>query len=271
MNRHHHNGKTIARQADSAFSSSRDRESVGGESLEINERSPRFTPSRFHLSDVPAFLFLMCLLTTSLPVDAKGATRAAAKKETTWTLDQISDEAGRGQLVVNQRGVRIKMKSLTAIVTSPKFDAIIFDTSTKKFIELPYKKWSEKYKDKNPLNITESGHSEKIAGLNTKGFNVPSKKVAKEVWFTKDIPVSEEMCRFISTTMHLPGGHGMPVRMEVTRGRGKERLFDTLKYSKSDKADPKLFDKPVGFKRVDSEYQLFVKEDTVKDMGGFLQ
>ncbi len=214
-------------------------------------------------------LLLIGVLLTAMPADAKGGNKT---NETTWTLDQISDEAGRGELVVNKHGARIKMKSLTAIVTAPKFDAIIFDTSTKKFVELPFKIWSEKYKEKNPAKIADLGRSEKIAGLNAKCFGVPSKKVTKEVWFTKDIPISDDMCQFISTTMHLPGGNGMPVRMEITRpGRGKERVFDTLKLSKSDKADAKLFAKPVGFKKVDSEYQLFVKEDTVKDMGGFLQ
>lgn len=227
--------------------------------------------SRFRISDVWTLL-VIAVFFVSLPGEAKGGNKSATKKETTWVMDQISDEAGRGEIIVNHRGVRIKMKSLTAIVTAPKFDAIIFDTSTKKFVELPYKVWSEKYKDKNPVKITDLGRSEKIAGLNAKCFSMPSKKVVKEVWFTKDIPVSDDMCKFISTTMHLPGGNGMPVRMEVTRpGRGKERLFDTLKLSKSDNVDPKVFDKPVGFKKVDSEYQLFVKEDTVKDMGGFLQ
>lgn len=225
-----------------------------------------------HLSDVWVLLLIGCLLAALPSAEAKGGNKSPVKKETTWTIDQISDEAGRGELVVNQRGVRIKMKSLTAIVTAPKFDAIIFDTSTKKFVELPYKVWSEKYKEKNPYKIVDTGRSEKVAGLNAQCFNVGTTKVTKQVWFTKDIPVSDDMCQFISTTMHLPGGHGMPVRMEITRpGRGKERLFDTLKLTKSDKADAKLFEKPVGFKRVDSEYQLFVKEDTVKDMGGFLQ
>lgn len=218
-------------------------------------------------------MFLLAgVLIIASPVEAKGVNKVSATKDVTWTLEQISDEAGRGELVVNQHGARIKMKSLTAIVTAPKFDAIIFDTSTKKFVELPYKVWSEKYREKNLSKIADLGRTEKIAGLNAKCFNVPSKKVTREVWFTKDIPISDDMCRFISTTMHLPGGNGMPVRMEVIRpGRGKERLFDTLKLSKTEKVDAKLFAKPVGFKRVESEYQLFVKEDTVKDMGGFLQ
>ncbi len=224
------------------------------------------------LSGARVILLTFSLLLSTLPADARMKGKAITKAESTWILDQISEEAGRGELVVNQKGVRIKMKSLTAIVNAPKFDAIIFDTSTKKFVDLPYKVWSEKYKDKKQAPITETGRTEKIAGLNAKCFRVPSQKVVREVWFTTDIPISDEMCRFISTTMHLPGGHGMPIRMEVTRaGRGKEKLFDTLKLSKTEKIDPKLFERPVGFKKVESEYQLFVKEDTVKDMGGFLQ
>jgi len=215
---------------------------------------------------------LFCVVT--LPSFAKPTSKSGSGKASAWVLDQTSDEAGRGECIIAKDGVRIKLKSLTAFVVAPKYDATIFDTSTKKYVELPYEEWSSKYRTRSPNTIQPTGKTETIAGLKSQCYLVPSKKVVKEVWFTTDIPVKEDMCSFIATTMHLPGGKGMPLRMEVIRqsGRGqKVRVFDTLKLTKRDSIDPKTFQKPVGFKKVDSEYQLFVKEDTVKDMGGFLQ
>lgn len=205
--------------------------------------------------------------------ESKTASKTASKTESKtvgWVIDQTSEEAGRGEIIVTKDGVKIKLKTLTAVITAPKFDATIFDTSTRKYVDLPYDKWTSKYKDKRPISITPTGKTAKIAGLNSTCYRVPSQKVTKEVWFTNDVPVSEDMCAFIATTMHLPGGHGLPVRLEVSRPIGKRIVFDTLKLRKTE-IPPKTFLVPEGFKKVESEYQVFVKESQVQDMGSFFQ
>ena len=218
---------------------------------------------------------MMCVATLPLAADGrtgvKKKTQASSSGTGGWVIDQTSDEAGRGEIIVTRQGVRIKLKTLIAVLTAPKFDATIFDTSTRKYVDLPYEKWTSRYKDKRPVSITSTGKTAKIAGLNAVSYRVPSQKVFKEVWFTNDVPISEDMCTFISTTMHLPSGHGLPVRMEVTRPAGKRVVFDTLKLTRTDSVDPEVFARPVGFKKVESEYQLFVKEGQVQDMGGFFQ
>lgn len=221
------------------------------------------------------FVAILCALYLCSDAEArtsiKKKTNDSSSKNVGWVIDQTSEEAGRGEIIVTKDGVRIKLKTLIAVLTAPKFDATIFDTSTKKYVDLPYDKWTSKYKDKRPVSITPTGKTAKIAGLSASSYRVPSQKVLKEVWFTNDVPVSEDMCAFISTTMHLPSGHGLPVRLEVSRPAGKRVVFDTLKLTKTDKVDPKVFAKPVGYKKVESEYQLFVKESQVQDMGSFFQ
>lgn len=217
-----------------------------------------------------AIASIACVVTAN-PVDAKKSSKKTTTKNVGWVLEQISEEAGRGEIVVTTTGVRIKLKNLTAILTAPKFDATIFDTGTQKYVEMPYAQWTAKYRDKRPPVVNPTGREDKVAGLKVTCFRVPSKKVLKEVWFTQDIPISEDMCTFIATTMHLPSGHGLPVRMDIYRPGGKRNVFDTLKVTKSDDVDAKIFQCPTGFKKVDSEYQLFVKESQVKDMGGFFQ
>jgi hypothetical protein len=230
--------------------------------------------SEFKLRIILLSLLVVCsgTLLHAGHADAKSSGKTSAGKKVGWVLDQTSEEAGRGEIIITQDGVRIKLKSLTAFVNAPKFDATIFDTSSKKYVELSYKQWTSKYKSAEPLPITALGRSEVIGGLKSTAFRVPSKKVVKQVWFTDDIPVSDDMCAFISTTMHLPGGHGLPVRMETFRpGGAKRTVFDTLKVTRSTNLDPKIFQRPDGFKKVDSEYQLFLKENQVKDLGGFFQ
>lgn len=221
------------------------------------------------------FVAILCALCLCSDAEArtsiKKKTNDSSSKNVGWVIDQTSEEAGRGEIIVTKDGVRIKLKTLIAVLTAPKFDATIFDTGTKKYVDLPYDKWTSKYKDKRPVSITPTGKTAKIAGLNASSYRVPSQKVLKEVWFTNDVPVSEDMCAFISTTMHLPSGHGLPVRLEVSRPAGKRVVFDTLKLTKTDKVDPKVFAKPIGYKKVESEYQLFVKESQVQDMGSFFQ
>lgn len=217
-----------------------------------------------------AFLALLFFQSVS-PAPAKGPVKKTGK-ESSWIFENLSEEGGRGEVLVSAKGARIKLKTLTAIVTAPKFDAIVFDTSTKKYVELPYAEWSVKYKGRDPVRITPTGRNEKIAGLRASCYQVPTKRVVKEVWFTTEIPITEDMCNFITTTLHLPTGRGMPLRMDVIHhGKDKRRVFDTLKLVKSDGVDASAFQRPEGFKKVSSEYQLFVKEDRLKDMGGFLQ
>lgn len=224
---------------------------------------------------IAGVVFISCFFIGLNSADAKDSKANAGSRNSSktvgWVIDQTSEEAGRGEVTVTKDGVRIKLKTLTAVLTAPKFDATIFDTATKKYVELPYEKWTSKYKDKRPVSISSTGKKAKIAGLNSICYRVPSEKVIKEVWFTNDVPISEDMCTFISTTMHLPSGHGLPVRMEISRPVGKRVVFDTLKLTKTDNVAPKVFAKPVGFKKVDSEYQLFVKESQIQEMGGFFQ
>lgn len=200
-------------------------------------------------------------------VDAKVK---AGNESKGWIFDQSSDEGGRGETIISPKGVRIKLKTLVAVLAAPKFDAIIYDTSSKKYIFLSHSDWTRKYETKDHRKAIETNRTTKVAGMNSRCYQIAGKST-KDVWFSTDVPISDDMSVFVGNILRVPSGHGMPLRMEVTKSQGaRVKIFDTLKVS-SAKIDPKIFQAPTGYKKVDSELQLFVKEDSLKDMGGFLQ
>ncbi len=196
----------------------------------------------------------------------------AQSSETGWMLDQQSEERGRTIIKVTERNLVLTSKLMSAILASPKFDAVFFNETTKKFVILPHNDWAKRYAS-GKKEIEGPFPGEKIAGLNTRKFTWRTKNRHKtmELWVTKELPLSTPLQEFVSTTIGIPTSIGMPLRM-VTKFDDRPAKIDMdTKSIKKTKFPLSTFELPKGFKKVKSEMELLLGGEEENGIDEFIK
>ncbi len=142
--------------------------------------------------------------TGSTPVNTGGAGSSGYRVEAT------SNYAGTLSCQMCKEGIRVKSDrmGLTWILTAPKWNAQIYNTSTECYMDLPYDEWTKRQsflpmaKKKTTLKLEKTSNTKVIHGLNTRQYVI--------------------MATFQPGAPGLPAAVGMP-GMAGTAGSGGTR------------------------------------------------
>lgn len=191
---------------------------------------------------------------------------SAARCETGWEIEQRSEERGRTVIRITESSMVLSSKLMSAILTAPKFDACFFNESTRKYVLMPHSDWMKRYAaGKKDMQGPFPG--EKIAGFSTRKYTWKTKNRHKtmELWVTKDLPLSAPLQEFVSSTIGIPTGIGMPLRMVSKFDDREPRIDMETKSIKKSKIPKSAFELPKGYKKCKNEMELLLggEEDGV--------
>ena len=206
----------------------------------------------------------------SRPTARKSNNQGLAKSEA-WILDQRSDEGGRQQAVLSRDALKLNFKNLTAIITAPQFNAVIYNDDSKKFVVLSRKEWMTRYSSTRRAPATPTKKHAKICGMEASCFRVPVRGGGrwKEIWMTRDFKIPVEMENFVAHMLKMPQNIGLPLRVVMHRPDGTQIVIADTKQIVRKPLPKDIFKTPPGYKRVSSEYDLFVsdeKKDSLEDL-----
>lgn len=218
-----------------------------------------------HKSFLP---LLMMPLIFCIPQDAAA--------ESAWLLQQVNTQAGKQTSLISPSALKLTTKSVNILMKAPKYDAIIYNESSHKFVELTYDKWTNRYK-RDPHNAvasaTRTGKTQTIAGWKTEQY---TRKMfhqhgdREEIWVSKDIAPQARFADVALTALRLPTGLGMPIRVQTFRG---DKLLSTtvdtigcrkVKIKDSDFALPK------GYTRAKNEIEVLLDSSQSEDISDML-
>lgn len=178
-----------------------------------------------------------------------------------WIIQQRSDQGGRSELFICADGIRITSKLMSCIVQAPKFDAVIFNEQTRRYVQMPYVQWLKRYDTGRKRVLKETPETAEIAGLMSRKYiQTSSKSQSKrqEIWTTRQLKISPALSDFVLRTIKMPAGLGLPVRMVyLYKDRPPRVEFDTLSV-KETRVPPAAFTLPKGYKKVDNEMELWL-------------
>lgn len=206
---------------------------------------------------------------------ARSARKPAPSKraEKGWVFDIRSDKGGHQLMYISSGGVRFKHKSFTAVLEAPEFDAVVFNSSTRKYTRMPYETWMKRYGSLGRRKFTQVGKPVKVAGFTTQRYRMPTRnpEFMKEFWMSRDLKFSPKISTFVSKVLNVPEDKGLPMKISSLR-RGYSPIVDWEVVSHKREVFPKkLFAVPAGYQRVESEMELLIKDSDTEGMADLLR
>jgi hypothetical protein len=199
-------------------------------------------------------------------------TASAAPSDMGWVIEQKSEERGRTLIRMTEDSMVLTSKLMSAILTSPKFDAWFFNESTRKYVLMPHADWMKRYAP-GKKDMKGPFPGEKIAGYSTKKYTWQTKNRHKvmELWVTKDLPLSAPLQEFVSSTIGIPQSIGMPLRMVSKFDDREPRVDMDTKSIKKTKIPKSAFELPKGYKKCKSEMELLLGGDDESGIDAFIK
>ncbi len=217
---------------------------------------------------VPAVVFAAVVLGFS----AVASPAFAAKG---WTLEQRSP-AGRQVVSLCSEGMRVGGENLTFSMTVPTYEARFWNVRTKRFIQIPYKEWRERYVSDKNRKPQLTGEEEKVGGLKCSVYYVPNHKnprKAQRIWVSKEIVLPDKFSNMMLSWLRLPENLGVPVRVYSYKdGKLWQKELDTVEYKKNE-IPKSAFAVPAGFSKVKNLVEVLEDSTTgvFEDAAGILK
>ncbi len=199
--------------------------------------------------------------------------RSSKKSDKGWVFDIRSDRGGHQVMYLSPTGVRFNHKSFTAVLKAPDFDAVVLNTSTKKYTRMPYETWMKRYGSTNRRSFARVGKPATLAGFKTFRYQAPSRKPGykREFWMTTDLVIPDKVTAFVSKVMNVPEGSGLPLKIASIRS-GTTPLVEWQVVSYKRQTLPeKMFTVPAGYKKVESEMELLIQDSAADGMADLLR
>lgn len=210
--------------------------------------------------------FVLSVCFCARPAPAKSFERG-------WTIEQTGQERGRTIIRVTEKQMMVTGKLVSFIVQSPKFDALLFSDSAKKYVLLPRSEWTKRYPPAGQREISGPVAGPVIAGFHTAKYSWPTKNRHKtvELWTTRDLALPKPFLDFVSHTTGIPLGMGLPLRMMANYDDRDDRIDLDTRSVKRDKFEAGGFQLPKGYSRVRSEVELLLTGEGESNLDAFMK
>lgn len=219
------------------------------------------------LRDLHSFSFSL------LSVILFAASPAIGKASDGWRMEQRTEDSGRAEVWLSSNGIKIHSQLLSALVMPPRYNAIMYNERTRKFVDVPYKDWVARYKT-GKRNITGPVETGKIAGLAAKKYiSLPGKNPHKkvEIWTTTALGIDRQLSDFFARRIGIPPELGLPLRLVAIYDNKPSKVeLDTISVKKMP-VPISTYKPPTGFKQVSSEMELLLDVQGTDDLGSVLK
>lgn len=204
---------------------------------------------------------------------ALGLSARADTLESGWLIEQNGQERGRTIIRVTAKQMIVTNKLISFVVQSPKFDALLFNDSAKKFVLLPHSEWTKRYPPGAEKKIKGPEDGPEIAGFRTKKYSWPTKNRHKtvELWTTKELSLAKPFLDFVSHTTGIPLGMGLPLKMVANYDDRNDRVDLDTRVIKQEKFASSVFRLPKGYAKVRSEVELLLGGDGESGLDAFMK
>ena len=176
-------------------------------------------------------------------------------------------------MYLSSRGVRFKYKTFAAILAAPKFDATIFNTTTKKFSVMPHEVWVKRYGSSSPRNIKSIGKISKMVGFKARAYRTKTRNgdIERDFWMTDETGIRGPIADFLAKVLNVPREKGIPLKITVRRkGKLPEVEWEVFDYQRVNIPESR-FRIPKDYEKVESEMQLLIDDDKVDGMADLLK
>lgn len=213
---------------------------------------------------------------------ASPAAQARAKADY-LTMSSNSDFAGTILAQFTPTAVKMRLDKLgVAIVTkAPAWNAVMYNESSKKCLEMSYKEWKQKLnmgrlggmrtKAAQDVTTTSTGNKQDILGMKAEELKVSKsngpRRPATEfsVWVTRQVTPPVQFMELLHNFASIPIDKGLPLRVVTKKGKGDVNVFETYKVDRKP-IPPSAFDVPKGMKKAQDEMELMVDENDLDFM-----
>lgn len=177
-------------------------------------------------------------------------------------------------IVLSPLGIKMIATDSIIYMPAPDYEVSIYSKKVKQFCQAPCEVFLKKYGAKGGVKFVEKGdRTGTIAGMKANQFFLSRKdgkatQHLREIWATSELKVEPTLVKILWAMCGAPGGQGVPLKMARILGPGKQQIMlETTKIKKIE-VPPKVYTRPVGYKRVADEMQLLInsKEDDFADL-----
>lgn len=206
------------------------------------------------------------------------ATSASAVGDsTTWSVNATSGYAGELEAKFNHEAVRFNLAKfgLTIATHAPKWDAVLYNESTKKYMEVPHGQWEQRFKvllggrkkntKERKLKTKRTGETKIFAGI--KGEEIVVTDVSKDakpgfymdLWIAEQITPPEQFTFFLKEVLGIPAERGLPLKVINVEPKRKVTVYEAVKVG-HDPMPKNAFTLPKGMIKVQDEMQLLIDD-----------
>ncbi len=215
----------------------------------------------------------------------------AGKGEEGWAIRQSSNFAGTvfSDLTDHALKMHIGRLGLTIITKAPKWNALVFNENSKTYVDLPYKRWQQRftvsekssYRDtggKLALFARNSGKTAEIEHFKTyecwvmkkgdPGKNIAEEKVT-QLWIASDIKAPPQIAQIFCSHLGIPAQKGIPLKASRCLNGKMVSALETLSVERRI-IPASTFEPLPGYKKVKDEIELVMGESTNEAMEDLL-
>lgn len=216
-----------------------------------------------------------------------------------YVVTAASNYAGTLKCWISPDGFKVDSDRLGFIwlLRGPKWNALMYNQSSKKFVDLPYDSWKNKTlfapisKNKLQLRMVKTRETEKmngevathfvvmakpktasaaarVAALSGKTLSNASKEFKEaEMWVARDIAVPVQFSELMSKLFGIPQEKGLPLKIACRQRSGKiTQIWETVSLTTA-QLTPSSFDPLPGYKQVKDEMALMLDEEGLAPPG----
>jgi len=220
--------------------------------------------------------------------------RACAKTgkgEEGWVIRQNSNFAGTvfSDLTDHALKMHIGRLGLTIITKAPAWNALIFNENTKKYVDLPYKRWQQRFIFSDKSNYRDSSGKLSLLARNTgkmnevdhfktyeclvikKGDvskNIPEEKIS-QLWIASDIKAPPQIAQIFCSHLAIPAQKGIPLKASRCVNGKMISALETLSVERRF-IPASTFESLPNYKKVKDELELVMSESTNEAMEDLL-
>ncbi len=236
------------------------------------------------VNSVLIVLILIC--STNSLVYAK-----AGSGEKGWVIHQSSNFAGTvfSDLTDHALKMHIGKLGLTIITKAPKWNALVFSENTKSYVDLPYKRWQQRftigensnYRDpssKTTISAHDSGKVMQVGNVKTyecvvvkKGDpvrDIPDEKVS-QLWIASDIKAPSQIAQLFCSHLGIPAQKGIPLKANRCVNGKMVSALETLSVERRF-IPASTFEPLTGYRKVKDELELVMSKSTNEEMADLL-
>ncbi len=208
---------------------------------------------------------------------------AASKYEQGWVLCQSSNFGGTlsSEFTDNALKMYVGRLGLTLITKAPKWNALVFNESSKTYVDLPYKSWQKKFilGSKNNSSNMYAGPAFKVHNtgktMRIDNFRTyeclairradPNKKLAEEsmtqLWLSSDIKAPRQIEQIFCSQLGIPVHMGIPLGANRSVNGKMVSILKTLSVKRRPLA-VSTFNSLTGYRQVKDEFELVTGESS---------